>query len=152
MNSISIPFEDSINTQALEHESASRIAMVDAYTKMKPDSFKSQRQAVLTTNYEDIKGVAPSPRSSSASLRTTGKMTPTPTPPTSTPPPTPTPPTPPPPPPRRWGAHPAGRGRHPHPAGRGLLRPPALGARAARRRGGQRVVKRPLARPKADAD
>jgi hypothetical protein len=33
---ISIPFEDSINAQALEHESA----MVDAYTKMKPDSFK----------------------------------------------------------------------------------------------------------------
>jgi hypothetical protein len=36
--SISIPFEDSINALALEHESA----MVDAYTKMKPDSFKSQ--------------------------------------------------------------------------------------------------------------
>jgi hypothetical protein len=31
--------------------------MVDAYTKMKPDSFKSQLQAVLTTYYEDIKGV-----------------------------------------------------------------------------------------------
>ena len=53
MNSISIPFEDSINAQALEHESA----MVDAYTKMKPDSFKSQLQAVLTTYYEDIKVV-----------------------------------------------------------------------------------------------
>ena len=36
-----------------EHESA----MVDAYTKMKPDSFKSQLQAVLTTYDEDIKGV-----------------------------------------------------------------------------------------------
>ena len=31
--------------------------MVDAYTKMKPDSFKSQLQAVLTTYYEDIKGI-----------------------------------------------------------------------------------------------
>ena len=31
--------------------------MVDAYTKMKPDSFKSQLQAVLTTYYDDIKGV-----------------------------------------------------------------------------------------------
>jgi hypothetical protein len=40
-------------TASLEHESA----MVDAYTKMKPDSFKSQLQAVLTTHYEDIKGV-----------------------------------------------------------------------------------------------
>jgi hypothetical protein len=53
MNSISIPFEDSIDSQALEHESA----MVDAYTKMNPDSFKSQLQAVLTTYYEDIKGI-----------------------------------------------------------------------------------------------
>jgi hypothetical protein len=31
--------------------------MVDAYTNMKPDSFKSQLQAALTTYYEDIKGV-----------------------------------------------------------------------------------------------
>jgi hypothetical protein len=31
--------------------------MVDAYTKMKPNSFKSQLQATLTTYYEDIKGV-----------------------------------------------------------------------------------------------
>jgi hypothetical protein len=30
--------------------------MVDSYTKMKPDSFKLQLQAVLTTYYEDIKG------------------------------------------------------------------------------------------------
>ncbi len=30
--------------------------MVNAYTKMKPDSFKLQLQAVLTTYYEDIKG------------------------------------------------------------------------------------------------
>ena len=27
------------------------------YTKMKPDSFKSQLQAVLTAYYEDIEGV-----------------------------------------------------------------------------------------------
>ena len=48
-----IPFEDSINAHALQHESA----MVDVYTKMKPDSFKLQLQAVLTAFYEDIKGV-----------------------------------------------------------------------------------------------
>ena len=53
INSILIPFWDSINARALEHEST----MVDAYTTMKPDSFKSQLQAVLTTFYEDIKGV-----------------------------------------------------------------------------------------------
>jgi hypothetical protein len=39
-------FSDSINAHALEHESA----MVDTYTKLKPDSFKSQLQAVLTTS------------------------------------------------------------------------------------------------------
>ncbi len=47
MDSISILFEDSINARALDLESA----MVDAYTKMKPDSFKSQLQAALTTYY-----------------------------------------------------------------------------------------------------
>jgi hypothetical protein len=47
MNSISIPFEDSINAQALERESA----MVDAYTKMKPDSFNLLQVAV--TNRPD---------------------------------------------------------------------------------------------------
>ncbi len=31
--------------------------MVDVYTKMKPESFKSLLQAVLTTFNEDIKGV-----------------------------------------------------------------------------------------------
>ena len=31
--------------------------MVDVYTKLKPDSFKSQLQAVLTAFYENIKGV-----------------------------------------------------------------------------------------------
>ncbi len=38
MLSSSIPFEDSINAQALQHESV----MVDVYTQVKPDSFKSQ--------------------------------------------------------------------------------------------------------------
>jgi hypothetical protein len=53
--SILNPFEDSINAQAFQQESA----MVGVYTKMKPDSFKSQLQAVLTVTafYEDIKGV-----------------------------------------------------------------------------------------------
>ncbi len=31
--------------------------MVNAFTKMKPDSLKLQLQAVLTTYYEDIKRV-----------------------------------------------------------------------------------------------
>jgi hypothetical protein len=53
INPFSIPFEDSINAQALQYESA----MVDVYTKVKPDSFKSQLQAVLTALNEDIKGV-----------------------------------------------------------------------------------------------
>ena len=53
IDSISILFKDSINARALDVESA----MVDAHTKMKPDSFKSQLQATLTTYYEDIKGV-----------------------------------------------------------------------------------------------
>ena len=53
IDSILIPFENSINAQALQHESA----MVDVYTKMKPDSFKSQLQAVMTAFYEDIEGV-----------------------------------------------------------------------------------------------
>ena len=39
---------------ALDHKRA----MVNAYTKMKPDSFKLQLQAVLTTYYEDTKGVS----------------------------------------------------------------------------------------------
>ncbi len=33
------------------------IVMLNAYTKMKPDSFKLQLQAVLTTYDKDIKGV-----------------------------------------------------------------------------------------------
>ncbi len=53
INSISIPFQDSVNAQALDYKSA----MVNAYTKMKPDSFNLQLQAVLTTYYKDIKGV-----------------------------------------------------------------------------------------------
>ena len=55
IDSILILFEGSINAQALQHESA--MVDVTVYTKMKPDSFKSQLQAVLTAFYEDIKGV-----------------------------------------------------------------------------------------------
>jgi hypothetical protein len=86
---ISIVFEDSITTRALEHESA----MADAYNKMKPGSIKWQLQAILTTSgyYEDIKGVqgpavAARPRLSSADSRTkrttpaTRVQTPTPAP------------------------------------------------------------------------
>jgi hypothetical protein len=53
IDSISISCQDSINSQQLQHESA----MSDVYTKMTPDSFKTQLQAVLTTYYEDIKGI-----------------------------------------------------------------------------------------------
>ena len=65
IDSISIVFEASINSRAHEHEGA----MVDVYSKMKPDSFTLQLQTVLTAYYEDIKGVQgasgcpPSPRS-----------------------------------------------------------------------------------------
>ena len=41
-----------MNTQALEHEGA----MVEVYSKMKPDAFPSQLQNVRTAYYEDIKG------------------------------------------------------------------------------------------------
>jgi hypothetical protein len=46
-------FEDSINARALDHQTA----MVDAYTKTKPDSFNSPLPAVVTTYYVDINGV-----------------------------------------------------------------------------------------------
>ena len=42
-----------MNTRALEHEGA----MVEVYSKMKPDAFPSQLQTVLTAYFEDIKGV-----------------------------------------------------------------------------------------------
>ncbi len=42
-----------MNAQALDHKGV----MVDVYTKMKPDSFRQQVQAVLTVYYEEIKGV-----------------------------------------------------------------------------------------------
>ncbi len=42
-----------MNTQALEHEGA----MVKVYSKMKPDTFLSQFQNVLTAYYEDIQAV-----------------------------------------------------------------------------------------------
>ena len=45
-STLKIPLEDSINAQALQHESA--MGDKDVCTKMKPDSFKLQLQAVLT--------------------------------------------------------------------------------------------------------
>ncbi len=42
-----------MNARALDHEGA----MVDVYSKMKPDSFKSQLRTVLTAYYEDINGI-----------------------------------------------------------------------------------------------
>ena len=40
-----------------EHSADHKGAMVDVYSKMKPDSFKSQLQTVLTAYYEDINEV-----------------------------------------------------------------------------------------------
>ncbi len=54
IDSILIVFDSIINSQAHEHEGA----MVEEYSKMKPDAFKLQLQIVLTAYYEDIKGVA----------------------------------------------------------------------------------------------
>ncbi len=67
-------FEDSMNAQAIWHEGA----MVDVYSKMKPDSFMLQLQTILTAHFEDIKGVvsasgctkSKTPRWSGASSRT----------------------------------------------------------------------------------
>ncbi len=42
-----------MNARAIEHEGA----MVDVYSKMKPDSFTLQLQTIITALYEDIKGV-----------------------------------------------------------------------------------------------
>lgn len=50
---VSIPMDEHINARALQHEAS----MWEVYSKMKPDSFRSQFQAVLTTYYEDIKQV-----------------------------------------------------------------------------------------------
>jgi hypothetical protein len=50
---ITLTFSDSINSRALEHEGA----MLEVYSKMKPDAFRSQLQTVLTTYFEEIKGV-----------------------------------------------------------------------------------------------
>jgi len=49
---VSIPMDEHINALALQHEVSMWV-----YSKMKPDSFRSQFQAVLTTYYEDIKQV-----------------------------------------------------------------------------------------------
>ena len=48
-----LPLDDNINAQALQHEAS----MLAVYSAMKPDSFWSQFQAVLTNYYEDIKEV-----------------------------------------------------------------------------------------------
>ncbi len=45
--------KDSMNAQGIGHKGA----MVDVYPKLKPDSFILQFQTILTTLYEDIKGV-----------------------------------------------------------------------------------------------
>ena len=50
---VSLPLDENINARALQHEAS----MWGVYSKMKPDSFWSQFQAVLTTYYEDIKEV-----------------------------------------------------------------------------------------------
>jgi hypothetical protein len=50
---VSLPMDENINARALQHEAS----MWGVYSKMKPDSFRSQFQAVLTTYYEDIKEV-----------------------------------------------------------------------------------------------
>ena len=122
-----------MNSHALDHKGA----MVNVYSKMKPNSFKSQLQAVLTANYKDIHGVQgasgcpkTSTRSSSSKLRTKRMLDQRQT---MTQPPTQLL-TLPPPPSRRTGAC------QPQPAGWGLQAvllalpvalPPALGARAS---------------------
>ena len=50
---VSLPMDEHINARALQHEAS----MLEVYSKMKPDNFRSQFQAVLTTYYEDIKEV-----------------------------------------------------------------------------------------------
>ncbi len=50
-----IPCTYSINAQALQHESA--MVDIDVYTKMKPDSFKLQLQAVLTAFKRTSRGL-----------------------------------------------------------------------------------------------
>jgi hypothetical protein len=142
IDSILLVFADSINPRAHAHEGA----MVDVYSKMKPDAL-SQLQTVLTAYYEDIKGFVgasgctkskvikrkfedsdqegtePTAAADTEADAAAAAAAP----------------------PRRTGA------RQPHPAGRSLHRPPALGARAgAARRGGAGGVES-LPRPKADA-
>jgi hypothetical protein len=50
---ITIPFEATINSRAHQHEGA----MMEVYSKMKPDSFTSQLQTALTAYHEDIMGL-----------------------------------------------------------------------------------------------
>ena len=131
-----------MNTLALEHEGA----MVEVYSKMKPDAFPSQLQNILKPITRISRGlwapaVATSPRWSSASSRTKRR--------------------------RRLRFprrhHRRRRRSHPrHPAGRerraapGGEEPPQAPSPAAKGEGGKGraggVVKRLLARPQADAD
>ena len=118
-----------MNTLALEHEGA----MVEVYSKMKPDAFPSQLQNILKPITRISRGlwapaVATSPRWSSASSRTKmiQDLRQTPTPPTLPPPQPPAPPTPPP--------HPAGRGRRAAPGGD---EPPPAPSPAAKGGGGK---------------
>ena len=139
-----------MNTRALEHEGA----MVEVYSKMKPDACPSQLQNIMTAYYEDIKGVvsasgcnkskvvkrkfedqddtglAPDAdaayASTAAAAGTADAATP--------------------------ATQPDG-GAEQHPSGTSLLRPPALRPWAGAARGGREgVVIRLLARPRADAD
>jgi hypothetical protein len=50
---ISIPLSDSVNSRALEHEAT----MLEVYSKMTPDAFRTQLQTALTAYYEEIKGI-----------------------------------------------------------------------------------------------
>ena len=127
IDSISILFEPSINSRAHEHEDA----MAAVYSKMIPDLFTSQLQAVLTAFYEDIMGVQGASGCAKAKVMkrkfedqvdTNAADA--------------APPPPPPPPPPRWTRMARGAGM-PHPTRGGLL-----WQRPARRRGANRVVER----------
>ncbi len=138
-------FKGSMNARALEHEDT----MVEVYSKMKPDTFHVTVANRFDRLLREDQGGCERQRlhqvlGGEAQVRGQD-LRQTPTPPTLPTPPTPTPP---PPLPRRTGA------LQPHPTGRGLLRPSALGARAGAARRGRRegVVKRLLARPRAETD
>ncbi len=135
-----------MNAQGLKHEGA----MVEVYSNLKPDTFDiavANRPDCLLRGYQEgcERQLLHQVQGGQAQVRGPD-LRQTPTPPTRRPPPTTTPPTPPTPPPRWTGAQ-------QHPAERSIHRHPALGAGAGAARGGREgVVKRLLARPKADAD